>query len=273
MTYFCIEVPKDWIEKLKTKNNTAKPQQQLQQPSGFINPISTKTQVLLNQAAPPYQHGFGFDSKPQQNDIFDTSSILNSLPNNYLNFQPSFTNDTSSFNSSYSSNFGIGPMSAQFQQPSFKQNSFDINEQIFNSTVSNDMMFPYQNSLHQQQQLFLQQQQQLLLQQQRQKKIEIYLSILPTVLSEEMLEDKLLSKYFSGKYTLTRLSKRGNLLTLKRSFENEIDYMKELDMIKYAFFLFFQAREPHISDYFLTILLEFSQLRLFKKICFCKYHI
>ena len=59
---------------------------------------------------------------------------------------------------------------------------------------------------------------------------------MPIVVSEETFEDKALSKYFSGKYTFARLNKRGNIVTLKRSFENETDYLKELDMIKYLNF-------------------------------------
>ena len=204
MTHFLIQVPKDWIEKCKSskmqKSLNNKPlQQQQQQYSGFnLNSNTPKVQTLLNQTSPSsYPVGFGFDSKAPQNDVFDPSSLLNSLPGNTY-YQSSFTNpnDSSSFNTSFSGNFGFGQISTPYQQHLFKQNAYDFIEPVFNSTLSNDMMFNHPNLINQQ--LILNQQIEIQ-RQQRHKKIE-------------------------------------NIRALKRSFENEIDYLKELEMIKYEIF-------------------------------------
>lgn len=185
----------------------------------------------MNQSSPFSHYGFGDSmqqAQQQHHDVFDTSSLMNSLPqkSNMMShiFQTPFVNqnDSSSYINSFS-NYGSMAAQQQQQQLFYKQPPYDhiMPHKQMNSTLSNELFVIPQQLLNQQ-----------ILFQQRQK-VQIYESILPVVLSEDAFEEQAFNKYFSGKYTFAHLTKRGNIATLKRSFgDNENDYLKELEMIK-----------------------------------------
>ena len=156
--------------------------------------------------------------------------------------QLSNQNDTCSITNSFN-NLGLASSFLSQQQQFFNnQTSFDSKtNQIFNSNLSNDLfMFPQQQLLQQkllQQQViqrehFFQQQKE---HEEQRKIIQFCENIFPIIQVNDTIDVKTtIHERFNGRFNFLCLVKRGNIITMKRSFGvDEVDYVKELKMIKY----------------------------------------